>query len=144
LHRIGTIVLHVPPLRQRKGDIPALSTALLLRMQADVGVKELTRAALEHLTHYDWPGNVRELRSVLYRAAVNCDGPEIDLAQVCQALPDPSSARSGGLSAEQVRRLLDHAGGNVAKAARLANVARSTFRSWVARAEAPTGSSARG
>jgi DNA-binding NtrC family response regulator len=133
LHRIGTIVLHVPPLRQRRSDIPALCTALLLRMKGDVGEKELTRAALDQLCAYDWPGNVRELRSVLYRAAVNSDGVEIDVTQINQGLPRPAVVRSN-LSAEQVRLLLEQTGGNVTQAARLAKVARSTFRAWLGKA----------
>lgn len=133
LHRIGTIVLQVPPLRQRRSDIPALCGALLMRMKTDVGEKELTRAALDQLCEYDWPGNVRELRSVLYRAAVNSDGVEIDVDQICRGLPSPAANRSA-LNAEQVRHLLKRAGGNVTQAARLAKVARSTFRSWLAKA----------
>jgi DNA-binding NtrC family response regulator len=134
LHRIGTIVLHVPPLRQRKSDIPALCSALLLRMKGEVGEKELTRAALEQLCAYDWPGNVRELRSVLYRAAVNSDGAEIDVTQICHGLPRPAVTRCNP-SAAQVRLLLEQSGGNVTQAARLAKVARSTFRAWLAKAE---------
>jgi DNA-binding NtrC family response regulator len=136
LHRIGTIVLRVPPLRQRRGDIPALCTALLERMKGDVGDKELTHGAIEYLCGYDWPGNVRELRSVLYRAAVDSDGVEIDLSQVCLAVPSFGPGQGNPLDSEQVRRLLDQAGGNVTKAARLAKVARSTFRSWLLKAEA--------
>lgn len=135
LHRIGTIVLRVPPLRQRKGDIPALCAALLMRMKSDVGDKELTHGALEQLCSYDWPGNVRELRSVLYRAAVNSDGLEIDVDQVCTGMPRQAVGRVPTLSAGQARQLLVQAGGNVTQAARLAKVARSTFRTWLLKAD---------
>jgi DNA-binding NtrC family response regulator len=140
LHRIGTIVLRVPPLRQRKSDIPALCAALLTRMKSDVGEKELTRGALEQLCHYDWPGNVRELRSVLYRAAVDSDGTEIDVGQVSTGLPRQPVGRATALSAGQARQLLVETGGNVTQAARLAQVARSTFRTWLSKPEAEPGS----
>jgi len=135
LHRIGMVVLQVPPLRQRKSDIPALSSVLLRRMANDVGEKVLTRGSLERLYEYGWPGNVRELRSVLYRAAVGCEGPEIDQAQIERAIPERTSVRPNGLSAEQARALLSEAAGNVSRAARTARVARSTFRSWLARTD---------
>lgn len=135
LHRLGMVVLRVPPLRQRKSDIPALCAALLKRISHDVGEKQLSRAALDELCEYNWPGNVRELRSVLYRAAVCAERDEIERSDVQTALPQGSERRVAQLTSLQARELLRQAGGNVSRAARAAQVARSTFRSWLARTD---------
>jgi DNA-binding NtrC family response regulator len=68
--RINTIVLRVPPLRERPGDIPVLAEAILSGLIRDMarGPRELDDGALEALGRYGWPGNIRELRNVLERA----------------------------------------------------------------------------
>jgi DNA-binding NtrC family response regulator len=135
LHRIGMVVLRVPPLRKRKGDIAGLAAVLLRRMAKDVGEKVLTQGALEQLRQHDWPGNVRELRSVLYRAALCSEGAEIALQHVREVAPEASNRRAVGMTSDQAWRLLNASGGNVSRAARQAKVARSTFRSWMARVD---------
>lgn len=66
----------LPPLRERTGDIPALTRFFLARIGEQPGLRELgiTEGALSLLAAYDWPGNVRQLQAVLFRAAVFCDG----------------------------------------------------------------------
>ncbi|GLK45281.1 MULTISPECIES: sigma-54-dependent transcriptional regulator [Novosphingobium] len=66
----------LPPLRERTGDIPALTRFFLARIGEQPGLRELGIAdgALSLLAAYDWPGNVRQLQAVLFRAAVFCDG----------------------------------------------------------------------
>lgn len=131
-HRISTFVIHVPSLRQRKSDIPALVRALLASRRDELGERHLSMAALERLVAYNFPGNVRELFSIVYRAAALCDGREVTEADVEAALPSalPAEAKAMRLDA---RQLLDVHGGNVSAAARSARVARSTFRSWLRR-----------
>jgi DNA-binding NtrC family response regulator len=70
--RICNTVVALPPLRERSGDIPALSRHLLARMTAQGGIGKLTidDDALALLLRYGWPGNVRQLSSVLFRAAL--------------------------------------------------------------------------
>ena len=81
-YRLQTLVIRVPPLRDRKEDIPLLASHFLARIASHLGREEirLTPEALAALQEYDWPGNVRELEHVLHRAAVLCDedaiGPE--------------------------------------------------------------------
>lgn len=131
-HRISTFVIRVPPLRQRKSDIPALVRAQLSARRDELGERQLSAAALERLAAYSFPGNVRELFSIVYRAAALCDGCQVSVADVEAALPSLSSsdAKTTRLDA---RQLLDVHGGNVSAAARSARVARSTFRSWLRR-----------
>ncbi len=66
----------LPPLRERTGDIPALTRHFLGRIGEQPGLKHLSvsDSALNLLAAYDWPGNVRQLQSVLFRAAVYCEG----------------------------------------------------------------------
>jgi DNA-binding NtrC family response regulator len=134
-HRLATVSIALPPLRQRRSDIPALSRSLLARMQRDVGEKGLTSAALARLVDYSWPGNVRELGSVLYRAALAGSGAtitaaDLDLPEAERLHPQPAAAL---LSAEEARAILERHGGNVSAAARAAGVARTTFRTWLGR-----------
>jgi DNA-binding NtrC family response regulator len=131
-HRIATFVIRVPPLRQRRSDIPALAGALLAARREQLGPRQLSRAALARLDTYPFPGNVRELFSIVYRAAALCDGPEISASDIDAALPSLPAVpvKTTRLDA---RQLLDVHGGNVSAAARSARVARSTFRSWLRR-----------
>lgn len=69
LHRIDTLVLEMPALRDHKQDIPALVQTFLQEFSPE---KHMTDKAIDKLMHWDWPGNVRELRNVIYRATVIC------------------------------------------------------------------------
>lgn len=132
-HRLSTVVLKVPTLKQRIGDIPALSAALLQRMQDEVGCKRLTGGAMARLVEYSWPGNVRQLSSVLYRAAIRTAGPLIGSRAIqLPTAPDLSGYRKRPVDA---LNLLDQHAGNVSAAARAAGVPRSTFRAWLDRAK---------
>lgn len=132
LHRISTVVLRVPPLRERKGDLLPLSQALLQRVEDELGPRRLSPAALGQLSGYEWPGNVRELYGTLYRAAVQATSEEIGPAELGRALPALTPSRCA-LQPAEARRLLEQHGGNVSAAARAARVPRSTFRTWLKR-----------
>jgi DNA-binding NtrC family response regulator len=73
--RIGATTVHLPPLRERSGDIPALARHLLTRVAEQLEMKQLSigNDALAVLMRYGWPGNVRQLTGVLFRAALQCD-----------------------------------------------------------------------
>ncbi|MFZ5889826.1 MAG: sigma 54-interacting transcriptional regulator [Myxococcota bacterium] len=131
-HRLSTVVIEIPPLRQRRSDIPELASTLLRRIRAEVGEKELSSGALSRLMDHDFPGNVRELGSVLYRASMLSPGREIQSqhVQVGRARQLP---RVAVLDPDDAQALLDQHQGNVTRAARSAGVPRSTFRSWLAR-----------
>lgn len=133
-HRLSTVIIGVPPLRQRKSDLPALAAALLKRIRDDVGEKHLSGGALSRLVSYAWPGNVRELGSVLYRAAMLSPDPEIGAEHVALGSGDGALPRRTPLGEGDARALLAEHGGNVSRAARAARVPRSTFRFWLARA----------
>ncbi|MEZ5710754.1 MAG: sigma-54 dependent transcriptional regulator [Blastomonas sp.] len=73
---LNTVHLHIPPLRDRSGDIPSLVRHFLARIAEQPGMRGLgiTDEALALLGSYDWPGNVRQLQNALFRAAIFCDG----------------------------------------------------------------------
>lgn len=133
LHRLGTIVIEIPPLRARKSDIPMLSRALLARYLPEVGPRRLTSAAVAKLVEHSWPGNVRELGAVLYRAAVSAVGGTIDAGHV-ELPPRAEPQKPRALSPQEALELLGRHRGVTAAAARAAGVPRSTFRSWLDKA----------
>jgi DNA-binding NtrC family response regulator len=78
-YRLSVIELMVPPLRDRREDIPALVNGFLARIAPKIGidVRSVTEEAMGRLCHYDWPGNVRELSNILERAMLLCEGDEV-------------------------------------------------------------------
>jgi DNA-binding NtrC family response regulator len=97
---LSAVCVTLPSLRERVGDIPALSRHFLTRIGEQPGLRELgiTDGALALLAAYDWPGNVRQLQAVLFRAAVFCDGDALtneDFPQLLNILgPTQSTASS--------------------------------------------------
>ncbi len=88
LYRLGVVSLEVPPLRQRREDIPELVQSYINHFAAELGrdVQSIEPAALEALQRHDWPGNVRELINAIERATLLCDGPRIASADLPQAV----------------------------------------------------------
>jgi transcriptional regulator with GAF, ATPase, and Fis domain len=78
-YRLQVFDIRMPPLRERRGDIPLLIDAFLLELKRSRGTSSagLTPGALEMLVGYEWPGNVRELHNALERAAILCQGGPI-------------------------------------------------------------------
>jgi DNA-binding NtrC family response regulator len=83
-HRIGVILINVPPLRERRNDIPIITRHFADRLARRNGLapKSFTDEALEHLKGYDWRGNVRELNNVVERLIILTDGEEIEASDV--------------------------------------------------------------
>ena len=79
-YRLSIIPLLLPPLRERREDIPALANHFLNMACEEHGrpLKTLTAQALERLTGLDWPGNIRQLRNVIERTALLCNEQEVD------------------------------------------------------------------
>ncbi len=93
LHRLDVVRLHLPPLRERREDIPALAQHFLARACAQSGAarKQFLPATLETLRQGDWPGNVRQLENLCRRLAVLAPGREIGVADL------PASLRSAAM-----------------------------------------------
>jgi DNA-binding NtrC family response regulator len=94
LYRLNAVTLEVPPLRARRGEIPALADSFLRSAIAEWGstargFSSEVRAALES---YDWPGNVRQLRNVVERAAALCEREQIEVIDLPSTLRGNSAA----------------------------------------------------
>ena len=88
-YRLNVVHVDIPPLRERRSDIPPLARHLLARIAEQPGMRRLsiTDDALAVLLRYGWPGNVRQLQNALFRAAVLCDGnalSAVDFPQIAQ------------------------------------------------------------
>ena len=133
--RISTIPLAVPPLRERREDLPLLARRLLEQLARDLGRpgRRLAPEALEALRSYAWPGNVRELRNVLERAVLRAEGDEIHASdfRFTPALAESPPGAAGGTLADverqQIEKALEQERGRVAKAAARLGIPRSTL-----------------
>ncbi|HRE18001.1 MAG TPA: sigma-54 dependent transcriptional regulator [Rhodocyclaceae bacterium] len=133
-YRLNVIELKMPPLRERREDIPALVDTILARLG---GTVRLTKGALAALERYPFPGNVRELENILERAQALASGPEIealDLQLALEESPEEAVGRGSETLDDYLNRLekqaiveaLQKTGNNRTAAARLLGV---TFRS---------------
>lgn len=80
-YRLKVVNLHIPPLKERKSDIPELVGLFLRQFNASMGINitDITPRAMEALMAYDWPGNIRELRNTIERSMLFCDEKSLDL-----------------------------------------------------------------
>lgn len=134
-HRLSTVTLQLPPLRERRSDIPTLAGVLLRRLEPELGPKHLSGDALAVLVAHHWPGNVRELSSVLYRAAAQAGGREILAEHLALSVRLPGPRRVRDIGRFDARALLESHDGNVSAAARAARMPRTTFRALLIRGE---------
>jgi DNA-binding NtrC family response regulator len=118
LDALAPTKVELPPLRERTGDIPALTRFFLARIGEQPGLRELgiTDGALSLLAAYDWPGNVRQLQAVLFRAAVFCDGDALtseDFPQLLNILGTGPSTVAGNPMQESSGVMLYTPDGNL-------------------------------
>ena len=141
-YRLNVITLPLPPLRERREDLPLL-VAHFLRKYAEQNRKELTaiqQHALQRLQAYDWPGNVRELENVIERAVVLAQGPTIGIAELPDYLQEkepvlpshdqfvlPANATLADIERVAVAHALQQSGGNRQAAARALNIGVATL-----------------
>lgn len=135
LYRIRVARVRVPPLRDRREDIPLLAEAFLEPMLAMPGRGGLaiSPAALDALVSHDWPGNVRELKSAVEHAVIHCRTgviepwdlpPEVSARQ---ASPEASKGVAAEVSTDRVIEALRLSGGNRTRAARMLRIGRATL-----------------
>ncbi len=134
LFRLNTVEIHVPPLRDRREDIPALAVHFLSRYAKRYRrqVQGFEAAALQLLMQYSWPGNVRELEHTLERAVLMCRGSEIQRADLGLDLLRPQMQSLEDLSLEAVesiliRKALQRSQGNVSQAAETLGLSRGAL-----------------
>jgi DNA-binding NtrC family response regulator len=108
-YRIQAIVLTVPPLRERRRDIPALIDAFVAQLSAihDCDPPKLTRGARAALLAYDWPGNVRQLRNAIELVTILRAGKPVRVQDLPPALSRASPAAAGGTLAVDLEQPLE-------------------------------------
>ncbi len=133
-YRLNTFPISVPPLRERREEIPALVNKILSKFGESP--KMISPEAIELLMSYSWPGNIRELASALSCAYLRSAGPEITREEVAKYLkpqpPEPRATLEHSIKemtlaeAEQflVKRALEAAGGNTSQAAEKLGISR--------------------
>ena len=153
-YRLNVVRIHMPPLRERREDIPLMVQAFLKQscQENDKPLRELTSDAMNRLIEYSWPGNVRELRAAVDHGVVLATGPKITLRDLPLALrqwngagasmvsgnPTAFLARSAAAAVADrlnihqtedalIRRALDESDGNITEAARKLGISRRTL-----------------
>jgi len=126
--RLNVVDIHIPPLRERREDIPAL-VAGFLRQFDDVGgrVVEMTADAMDALRRHDWPGNVRELRNVIERATIMCEDASIRREDLSLRPASPAPVDSTDLEVlerRMIERVMRETSGNKVQASRRLGISR--------------------
>ena len=157
-YRLNVVPIHLPPLRERNGDIPLLAMAFLERFgrRNDVKARAFTPEAMGMMESYGWPGNVRELRNIVERMAILCDAERIEprhLPPEIRECPPRSTASTlptdwaafktfknqvRDAAVEEIERrfiaeALHRANGNVSKAAEQVGMQRTNFHALMRR-----------
>ncbi|NJC89317.1 MAG: response regulator [Desulfuromonas sp.] len=130
-YRLRVVEIPLPPLRERREDIPLLVDHFVAHFNERFGrrITGLSADALAVLVAHQWPGNVRELQHAIEHAFVVCRQAEIDIAHLPRELQDTSAAAIPSLAGEAALILdaLEKAGGNKARAARRLGISRRTI-----------------
>jgi Nif-specific regulatory protein len=139
--RLQVVEIRVPPLRERKSDVPILARHFLRRFINETGrkIRDFTPAALRKMEDYNWPGNVRELRNVVERAVALGTGPLLDVNDIwLSSLEIGGASHTSGEAAyrpvsleevekEHIFKTLTHTDWNKSQAATILNIERSTL-----------------
>jgi DNA-binding NtrC family response regulator len=141
-YRLNVVPLNIPPLRERKQDIPSLAAHFVKKLAPETGsrAQSISAAAVEKLMAYHWPGNVRELENVIERSLVMCAGEQLEAADIrLENAPRPRQKGEEqhflpeGVTLDQyeqeiIREALRRADGNKSQAARLLGLTRNALR----------------
>jgi transcriptional regulator with GAF, ATPase, and Fis domain len=153
-YRLNVIPIKLPPLRDRRDDIPLLAQHFLDKFGGEGAKLHLSQGAMRRMMAYDWPGNVRQLENAIERATALCSGRQqievSDLPPEIQTSPEPMSspfvdfpedgidlpAYLSSVERDLIQRSLERTGGNRNKAAELLHIKRTTLVEKLKRLEA--------
>ncbi|MBM4055529.1 MAG: sigma-54-dependent Fis family transcriptional regulator [Planctomycetes bacterium] len=145
-YRLNVVPIHLPPLRERREDIPLLIKSYLKKYSSENNscVKSIAKDAMDYLCQYNWPGNVRELKNIIQRAVVMGSSEDLELSSFTSLLDtrkvehrtignDSVSIKNNGQSIEDAEKeliftTLEKTGGNKTKAAELLKITTRTLR----------------
>ena len=134
-YRLTVVEIHVPPLRERKSDIPLLIEKFLQKYGVEYKDRllRITPEVLQILERYNWPGNIRELENIIQRMVIMSDGT-IEVKDVPEFLkfkinfPDTAFLSLREMEKEYIKKVLIHTQGNKTKAAEILQIDRKTLR----------------
>ncbi len=156
-YRLNVVPIHIPPLRERREDIPLLADHFIAKFNDRLKkeIAAITPEAVERLVAYQWPGNIRELENLMERTVLFCEGPEIrvsdlppevagaaaptvaaavhapgdeSLRPAPESLKEAVRAETERVERELIQRALDATGGNVTQAARKLKISRKSLQ----------------
>ncbi|MBW2608228.1 MAG: sigma-54-dependent Fis family transcriptional regulator [Deltaproteobacteria bacterium] len=140
-YRINVVPIHIPPLRERKSDVPLLANHFLRKYCTETkkNILRISRIAMNILIRHDWPGNVRELANIIENAVIFCKGREIIPVDLPKELKETTQKKGFalGLSSSSlplvestlIRKVLEETNWNLKKAAEELDIARGTLYS---------------
>jgi DNA-binding NtrC family response regulator len=141
-YRLNVVAIDIPPLRDRKEDVPGLVNFFLQKFAREMEkpAHTITPQAMKLLVDFHWPGNVREVENVVQRGVTLSSGPALDVSDIQLDIPTARSNSSGsshvlppGMTLDQweeeaIREALRHANGNKSQAARALGLSRNALR----------------
>jgi DNA-binding NtrC family response regulator len=141
-YRLNVLPINIPPLRERKEDIPFLAEHFVRKLGKDLGspVTGISEGAIQKLMEYYWPGNVRELENVVERSIVLASGPVLEAGDIrLDTAPRARPTAAGehfvpdGMTLDDyersiIREALKRANGNKSQAARMLGLTRNALR----------------
>ena len=138
-YRLSVFQIHLPPLRERAGDVRILAKAFVKDFSVRLArpVTEITPAFLEALEQQPWKGNIRELRNVIERSLIVCESERLDVADLPLDIQNthyeqsdettPGSFELSAMERRHIARVLEYTKGNKTEAARLLNIGLTTL-----------------
>lgn len=107
-YRLNVFPIYIPPIRERRDDIPALAESFVQKCSKRLGrtINPLSESTLTQLKTYDWPGNVRELHNVIERAIITSQGSELDLSSSLPEIVNDSLVSENTLSENSFNKIL--------------------------------------
>ena len=134
LYRINTVIIHLPPLRERKEDIPLLADFFIEKYARKYHKPntKLSKDAVKKLQKYHWPGNIRELEHLMERSLIMCENTMIKAENILLNSVTESKTGNETLNLEQIEKkainsALVKAGGNLSEAAKILGIGRTTL-----------------
>ena len=138
-YRLSVFQIHLPPLRERAGDVRILAKAFVKDFSVRLArpVTEITPAFLEALEQQPWKGNIRELRNVIERSLIVCESERLDVADLPLDIQNthyeqsdettPGSFELSAMERRHIARVLEYTKGNKTEAARLLKIGLTTL-----------------
>jgi len=134
LYRINTVVIHLPPLRERKDDIPLLADFFIKKYAKKYHKKisKLSKDAVKKLQKYHWAGNIRELEHIIERSIIMTENQEIKVDDILLNINTPKTEDTKKLNLEELEKeaintALIKTGGNLSETAKILGIGRTTL-----------------